>query len=164
MSEISQKQDESGEEKAKKGGPKTPEGKAVSKYNALKYGLSSKEVLLKGEKTARFVQFRKNLQNELGPKTALEGVQADRIIWGEWRLKRLRRFERDVLESVQSKVNPAPRDAYDTVVRYEVSIQHGIQNARNELERLQEKRRAEEERIAREAYDAAHPEESWNNF
>jgi len=49
MSETSQKQLEANRQNAKLGGVKTEEGKAVSKYNALKHGLLSKEVLLKGE-------------------------------------------------------------------------------------------------------------------
>ena len=36
MSEISQKQLEANQENAKKGGVKTPEGKAVSKHNSIK--------------------------------------------------------------------------------------------------------------------------------
>lgn len=38
MSEISQKQIEANQKNAKLGGVKTEEGKAVSKYNALKHG------------------------------------------------------------------------------------------------------------------------------
>ena len=164
MNEISPKQPESNEsdgENAKKGGPNTPEGKAVSKYNSIKHGILSKDVLIKGERKATFRLFRKNLRNELQPKTALEVVWADQIIWGHWRLKRLIRFERNVAESVQNDTGSVPRGAYDEVIRYETSIKHGIQDARDELERLQEKRFAEEKRIAQEAYDAAHPEEEW---
>ena len=49
MNEVSQKQLVANQKNAKLGGVKTEEGKAISKYNALKHGLLSKEVLLDGE-------------------------------------------------------------------------------------------------------------------
>ena len=64
MSDISQKQLEANRENAKLGGVKTEEGKAVSKYNALKHGLLSKEVLLKSEDEAPLVELGKRLRNE----------------------------------------------------------------------------------------------------
>ena len=42
---TTEKQVKANRENAKKGGVKTPEGKAVVRYNALKHGLLSKEVL-----------------------------------------------------------------------------------------------------------------------
>ena len=50
MSEISQKQLEANRENAKLGGVKTEEGKAVSRYNAVKHGLLSDKVLFILEK------------------------------------------------------------------------------------------------------------------
>ena len=55
MSEISQKQLEANRENAKLGGVKTEEGKAVSKYNAIKHGLLSEEVLLDGEDEKKLI-------------------------------------------------------------------------------------------------------------
>ncbi len=46
---TSEKQIEANKENGKLGGVKTDEGKAVSKYNAIKHGLLSKEVLLEDE-------------------------------------------------------------------------------------------------------------------
>ena len=55
MSEISQKQLEANRQNAKLGGVKTEEGKAISKYNAIKHGLLSKEVLLEGEDETKLI-------------------------------------------------------------------------------------------------------------
>jgi hypothetical protein len=49
MENTSQKQIDANRENAKKGGVKTDEGKAVSKYNALKHGILSKQILFEGE-------------------------------------------------------------------------------------------------------------------
>ena len=53
MSEISQKQLEANRENAKLGGVKTDEGKAVSRYNAIKHGLHERML---GKETVRLVR------------------------------------------------------------------------------------------------------------
>ncbi len=64
MSKLSQKQLEANRQNAKLGGVKTEEGKAVSKYNALKHGILSQEVLLESENEKRY----KKITKELGLK------------------------------------------------------------------------------------------------
>ncbi len=43
---VSKKQLKANRENAKKGGVKTEEGKAITKYNALKHGLLAKEIVV----------------------------------------------------------------------------------------------------------------------
>jgi len=43
---VSEKQLQANRENAQKGGVKTPEGKAMVKYNALKHGLLAKEAVI----------------------------------------------------------------------------------------------------------------------
>jgi hypothetical protein len=61
-----------------KGGPKTNEGKAVSRYNAIKHGLLSKEVLLDGEDEKALVDIGKKLRSELQPQSELEAESSFR--------------------------------------------------------------------------------------
>jgi len=58
--EVSQEQLEANRQNAKLGGVKTEEGKAVSRYNAIKHGLLSKEVLLADETEADLILLGKN--------------------------------------------------------------------------------------------------------
>lgn len=150
MSEISQKQLEANRENAKLGGVKTEEGKAVSKYNALKHGLLSKEVLLEGEDEKTLIEVGKRLRAELEPQTELELVLVDRITANVWRLRRVMQIER---EMIRSDCNPkfdskrdfgeafsydfANYDTYGKLIRYEASIERGIYKALHELQRLQ---------------------------
>jgi hypothetical protein len=53
-------------------GPKTPEGKAVVRLNAMKHGLLSREVLLPDEDEATLVELGKRLRQP-GPSGALAG-------------------------------------------------------------------------------------------
>jgi hypothetical protein len=74
-------------------GPKTQEGKDVARYNAVKHGLLSQEVLLPDEDEAAFRELGERLRAELQPAGELEGMLVDRIIAAYWRLRRLGRVE-----------------------------------------------------------------------
>ncbi len=150
MGEISQKQLEANRENAKLGGVKTEEGKAVSKYNAIKHGLLSKEVLLEGEDEKTLIEVGKKLRTELEPQTELELVLVDRITANIWRLKRVMQMEREMIDddrknSFGSGVKTlgqalsydfANNDTYGKLIRYESSIERGIYKALHELQRL----------------------------
>src|SRR5215212_9626975 len=74
-------------------GPKTPEGKAAIRLNAVKHGLLSHEILLPGEDHEALRELDERLRNELQPVGELENLLVDRIIASYWRLRRLGRVE-----------------------------------------------------------------------
>jgi hypothetical protein len=74
-------------------GPKTPEGKAAVRLNALKHGLLSREILLPGEDEEALRELGERLRAELQPVGELENLLVDRIIAAYWRLRRLGRVE-----------------------------------------------------------------------
>ena len=158
---TSQKQTEANKNNAQQStGPKTDEGKAVSKYNAIKHGLLSKEVLLEGEDEAILIEIGKKLRTELGPQTELELVLVDRITANVWRLRRVMKIEREMMDddrftedylgNTKEKTlgealsyDFANNDTYGKLIRYESSIEKGIYKALHELQRLQAARNGE---------------------
>jgi hypothetical protein len=74
-------------------GPKTPEGKAAVRLNALKHGLLSREILLPGEDEEALRELGERLRADLQPVGELENLLVDRIIAAYWRLRRLGRVE-----------------------------------------------------------------------
>ncbi len=70
-------------------GPKTEKGKAVAKFNALRHGLTAKEVVIPGEDEEAFMDLRDRLVRELDPEGVLESQLVDRIAVGLWRLRRV---------------------------------------------------------------------------
>ena len=74
-------------------GPKTPEGKAAVRLNALRHGILSREILLPGEDEEALRELGERLRNELQPAGELENQLVDQIISAYWRLKRLARVE-----------------------------------------------------------------------
>ena len=68
-------------------GPKTPDGKAAVRLNALRHGLLSEEILLPGEDEEALRELAEGLRSELQPVGELEGLLVDRITSLLWRLR-----------------------------------------------------------------------------
>lgn len=89
-------------------GPKTTEGKELTKYNALKHGLLAREIVIKTgegvESQEEFDALLVNFKTQLAPEGTLEEVLAEKIAVAYWRLRRAYRYEvgliRDELDTV----------------------------------------------------------------
>lgn len=134
-------------------GPTTPEGRAVSRMNALRHGLTAESILLPDERAEDFVAFAEDLRTDLDPVGAMEEVLAERIVAAAWRLRRVLRVEAGVY-SWELKDDPfgAPRgtdvglafirdgngaNAFGKLARYESTLERGLTSALHELQRLQ---------------------------
>jgi hypothetical protein len=73
-------------------GPKTPEGRAVSKMNALKHGILSRQVLVRGlnikESNRELSALHDRFWQELNPVGPVEEMLVDQIVTTHWRLRR----------------------------------------------------------------------------
>src|SRR5215469_7193559 len=74
-------------------GPRTEAGRAVSRQNALKHGLSARKLIVFDEKRGDFLAFHDEMLAALAPGDALEAALAERIILCAWRLRRAGRAE-----------------------------------------------------------------------
>lgn len=141
-----------------KSGPKTDEGKDVSKYNALKHGLLTKEVLLEGEDTQALQKLTQSVYEQLNPIGQIEVLLTDRIISNFWRLRRAIFVETATMKWYQEDLNMFPigqdeeqqtrqniknmlsNESIENILRYETTIERSIFRALHELERIQAKR------------------------
>ena len=138
-------------------GPKTPEGKAAVRLNALKHGLLSREVLLSGEDEDALRELAESLRAELQPIGELENVLVDRITSLLWRLRRLGRVEAGIFAWELNELMRGPdtstlglvfiRDAnganaFSKLSRYETTMERGLYKALHEVQRLQTARAA----------------------
>ncbi|MDP2638171.1 MAG: hypothetical protein Q8P26_03865 [Candidatus Levybacteria bacterium] len=164
---TTEEQIQANRENALLGGVKTPEGKAISKYNALKHGLLSKEVFLEGEDEQVLIELTKRLRQELKPATEIEAILVDRIIANTWRLRRVLEVERNTMEwqkfysEIKFEVDYGNKElkekqelrksskrmivnsGIDQILRYETTIERSIYKALHELQRLQSTRAGE---------------------
>src|SRR5215208_3456598 len=94
-------------------GPKTPEGKAAVRLNALKHGLLSRETLLPGEDEEALRELGERLRDELQPGGELENLLVDRVVASYWRLRRLGRVEASIFawEHYEELAKRAEREA-----------------------------------------------------
>ncbi len=142
-----------------KGGPKTEQGKAVSRLNALKHGLLSKAVLLESEDAETLAELTTDMRTEFDPHGPLEEMLVDRIASCYWRLRRAVWVEKNAMdwyeededafvvmpetdEQIARKriKNTIGNDSIEKVLRYETAIERSMFRALHELERLQAKR------------------------
>jgi hypothetical protein len=167
MAEITPNQLAANRQNAMKStGPKTPEGKAVVALNPIKHGLLSKEVLLAHEDENSLVELGKRLRHQLSPVGELEIILVDRIIAALWRLRRILRIEKDMVDkkvagqTARQFTWKRKRDAeapsvnlwealsygfenFEKLQRYESHLERGLYKALHELQRLQAARSGE---------------------
>ena len=125
---------------SKSTGPRTPAGKAVVAYNAMKHGLLSRESLVKGESEADLVDFGKRLRAQLVPVGELELLLVDRIVSTGWRLRRLVSVETMLFNKEHTPdhaFNDYGREKMGVLSRYEVTLERSLYKALHELQRLQ---------------------------
>lgn len=88
---ATRRQVEANRRNAKKGGPKTPEGKAVSRMNARKHGIFA--VVRTEEDREELRAIRKQFSESLQPEGSLEEGLVERLAYTCLRLKRCARAE-----------------------------------------------------------------------
>ena len=121
-------------------GPRTPEGKAAARLNAMRHGIYTQVCVIDGEAEAELVAFGKRLRAEFAPIGEFELMLADKIVATAWRLRRLVQVEAALFDSEKNL-----RDAFggysgDRMLRlgrHEAGLERSLYRALHELQRLQ---------------------------
>ncbi len=69
-------------------GPKTSEGKAAVRMNALRHGLRARSLLIPGENPADYDQLCAGLEAEWRPQTPTEHLLLQQMAVAQWKLAR----------------------------------------------------------------------------
>jgi hypothetical protein len=87
------------------GGPATPDGKAIVRWNATRHGISSPAPVVPGlEKREDWQEHRDGILDNLSPVGRLEVALAERVALLSWRLHRVTRFETETIAISQEQV------------------------------------------------------------
>jgi hypothetical protein len=78
-------------------GPSTPQGRARSKMNALRHGLTARVVVLPSEDMDAYNAFSKEIVDSLDPQTPVERQFAQTVADNQWRINRIRSIEDGML-------------------------------------------------------------------
>ena len=89
-------------------GPITEAGKAASRWNAMRHGLTARHVLLPGEDPDEFAAFCAAYLEELQPVGVIEAMLTDEVIALSWRLGRAGWIEADTWRSSISAIRATP--------------------------------------------------------
>jgi hypothetical protein len=124
-------------------GPRTDAGKAVSRMNSLKHGLTAKTVVLRGENQDDFDRLHNQLLADHAPVGALETELVAEIAACLWRLQRTRRYESTILEtsSFELFVSHTQAKGFETLMRYMAAIERQLNRAIVRLRETQSERR-----------------------
>lgn len=96
---VTTKQFAANQKNAKLGGVKTDAGKAISSKNAMRHGIFSNAAVLEEiEDEEQFKQFSAKFFEELQPVGIVESTLVDRMVSLQWRLTRIPRAERAMIE------------------------------------------------------------------
>jgi hypothetical protein len=146
LQKRSEKQKAASRENAKKStGPRTPEGKAISSRNAVKHGLTAKDITVLGESYDQFPAIRDALIQYWQPANAQELLLVERIAIHQVRFYRMIRQETGTLdlkipdvtadntpETINSAIAMAHIEYQNTLnlfSRYLAQIERGMDNA-----------------------------------
>ncbi len=144
-------------------GAKTPEGIERSKKNAVKHGLLAADCVMADEDGEAFERLRAALYDEFEPVGGVESFLVDQIASTIWRLRRVPRIERDIMDCELERLrwsarrwsesfDPPPTlgrvfnleagrsDAFSKLRRYEAQFDRSVRRNLHELERLQLRR------------------------
>jgi len=82
-------------------GPKTPEGKAAIRFNALTYGLRTRATILKRENPDDYSQLWDELEADWQPQNRTERCYLETMVTSQWLLKRVAESESRVYQSIE---------------------------------------------------------------
>ena len=142
-------------------GPRTPEGKARSRANALKHGLLAETILINDrdpdEEPQDFDDLLSALIDDVQPAGAREQLLVERLAVCYWRLRRAHRFEAHYIDahrraqraslgrSAEEAGVPKPplpvSEWASNLIRYESLIDRELHRTLQQLDRLQRQRR-----------------------
>jgi pyruvate/oxaloacetate carboxyltransferase len=96
---ASQKQIDANRRNAQRStGPNTPEGKAATKFNSLKHGMTAVTAVLPHEDADSYNELRESFLSTYKPANAVEASLVETIANSYWRLLRARRVETAALD------------------------------------------------------------------
>ena len=94
---ISDKQHQANRQNAQKStGPKTPEGREAVRFNALTYGLRTRQTIIPTENAKEYSDLWDELDAEWQPQTRTERLYMETMVTSQWLLKRIAESEQHI--------------------------------------------------------------------
>jgi hypothetical protein len=140
-------------------GPRSEEGKAASRFNALTYGLEARSRVIPGENPAELESLAAAYYRQFNPVGPLEDFLVETIVAADWNRRRYTRVEAQLYSMLMTLSDP-PSDAaaafggdvtgakiLQSAFRQSASAERSYFRALTELRRAQKERLAEETEV-----------------
>jgi len=87
-------------------GPSSAEGKAASRFNALKHAASAQSLVIPGEDEAAFAELTRSYHEQFHPVGPEEQLLVEKIIASDWTQRRMNRLEAQVTNALIDHQDP----------------------------------------------------------
>jgi len=140
-------------------GPRTAEGLAASKFNALKHGLSGKQIVIGGEDPEQYDRARISFHEAYNPDGPIEVMMVEQIAQTWWKMQRAVRVEAqlvDELGEIAIFTDEKAMKKFALFLRHRTALDRSWRHAIGELKQLQ-RARAKARADAEATLQAQHP-------
>jgi hypothetical protein len=134
-------------------GPRTEQGKAASRFNALKYGIEARSLVIPGEDPTELEALALEYHQQFDPVGPLEDYLVQTIVQADWNRRRYTRVEAQIFQLLLANRNAPAETSLDVftsaaarqVFRRLAAEERSFFRALKELRRVQRERLADEE-------------------
>jgi hypothetical protein len=134
-------------------GPRSDDGKAASRFNALKYGIEARSLEIPGEDPAELEALALEYRQQFNADGPLEGFLVETLVQADWNRRRYTRIEAHFLQVLiagKDAADPTRLGAFvapqaQQIFRRLAATERSYFRALKELRRIQKERKAQEE-------------------
>jgi hypothetical protein len=126
----------------------------ANRNNALRHGLTSARIVIKGENQAEFDALLAGMRASHKPANSTEEALVELIAANYWRLLRARRIEAGIFDNVMCEAADetaaflANEQQFNNIRRYTIFIENAYHRAIEQLRKLQRDRKQEDELVS----------------
>ena len=140
-------------------GPRSDAGKAVSRFNALKFGVDARSLVIPGEDPAELEALTLDYRETFHPVGPLEDFLVETLVAGDWNRRRYTRIEAQLVRLLSTSQDPAEENPFGALFLADAVKAGALQKVfrrlsaaeRSYFRALAELRRAQRERLAIES-------------
>jgi hypothetical protein len=137
---ISEKQQQANRQNAQKStGPNTPEGREAIRFNALTYGLRTRETILPNEDCRLYSDLWDELEADWRPQGRTERIYLETMVTSQWLLRRIAQSEQEIYIRLG---NEAKFKMLAYVYKQRARLERSFRTAVADMQQSQKERRA----------------------
>ena len=138
---ISEKQQQANRQNAQKStGPITPEGKEAIRFNALTYGLRTRETILPDENCRLYSELWDELEADWQPQTRTERCYLETMVTSQWLLRRIAASEQQIYMRIGNI--EAQLKMLEHVYKLRAQLERSFRTAIADMQQSQKERKA----------------------